>query len=194
MESGLTTAQRALVDHVTGFFAGRDVEVIRITDGPIEQRAPGFRVVRVAPERSAGVWTYVSCGTWDAIHIDEHGLEFCMVAPDPDRRHELLLAMTAYYHANPDETYRLDHGHTVALGEPWVPGGALDHLLVSLPYPYGQEFEMCRWEGGHARILWLLPITERERDFKAQHGLEALERRFEDAGIHYWDPHRSPVV
>jgi len=53
---------------------------------------------------------------------------------------------------------------------------------------------MCRWERGHARILWLLPITETERDFKAQHGLEALEQRFDDASRQYSDPQRASVV
>ena len=66
---------------------------------------------------------------------------------------------------------RLDHGHTVPIGEPWLPGSACDHLLVSLPYPFGPELEMCRWDGGHARLLWLLPITEAERDFRTEHDL-----------------------
>jgi hypothetical protein len=65
---------------------------------------------------------------------------------------------------------------------------------VSLPYPYGPEFEICRWDAGHARILWLLPITVGERDFRAEHGLEALEQHFDAAGLHYWDPHRPPLV
>ena len=60
--------------------------------------------------------------------------------------------------------------------------------------PYGPEFEICRWKRGHARILWLLPITETERDFKAQHGLEALEQRFDDASRQYSDPQRASVV
>ena len=53
---------------------------------------------------------------------------------------------------------------------------------------------MCDWEVGHARILWLLPITEAERDFKAANGLEALEQRLEAARIDFWDPARPSTV
>jgi hypothetical protein len=85
-------------------------------------------------------------------------------------------------------------GHTVPIGEPWVPRSTCDHLLVSLPYPFGPDLELCDWDGDHARLLWLLPITEAERDIKAEHGLEALEQRFDDAAIKYWDPARSSVA
>ena len=164
---GLRPAQRAVVAHVTGFFSDRSVEVSPFDDGPIRERVPGFAVICVRPAVSGQLCVYVSCGVWDA---------------------------NAYYHANSDESFRLDVGHTVPLGEPWLPGSSLDHLLVSQPYPHGPEFEMCRWEGGHARILWLLPITESERDFKGEHGLEALEQRFDDARLRYWDPGRPAVV
>jgi hypothetical protein len=192
--SDLTPAQRAVVDHVTSFFAERSVEVAAFEEGPISERVPGFAEVCVPPDADNPLCVYVSCGVWDAVHDEEHGLEFCLLAPERDHRHALMVAMIAYYHANPDESFRLDVGHTVPLGEPWVPGSSLDHLLVSQPYPYGPEFEMCRWDGGHARILWLLPITESERDFKAEHGLEALEQRFDDAGLRYWDAGRAAIV
>ena len=43
-------------------------------------------------------------------------------------------------------------------------------------------------------FLWLLPITEAERDFKVRHGLEALKSRFEQASIEYAEPYRSAAV
>ena len=190
----LTAAQRAVAGHVSGYFAGRSVEVSEFADGPIQQRVPGFAEVCVPPGASDQLCVYVSCGVWDAVHIEDHGLEFYLIAPERHHRHALTVAMNAYYHANPDESYRLDVGHTVPIGEPWMPGSSSDHFLVSRPYPYGPEFEMCHWEHGHARILWLLPITETERDFRMRHGLEALEQRFDDAGLQYWDPGRPPVV
>jgi hypothetical protein len=189
----MTDAQRAIVRHLRERFPDRDVEAVRVDEGPVEERVPGFSVVRVAPGDN-GLWLYVSSGAWDAVHTEEHGLEFCLLAADADDHHPLLLAMAAYYHANDDESFRLDHGHTVPLGGPWLPGSSLDHLLVSLPYPLGPDFEMCHWDGGHARILWLLPITQGERDFRAREGLEALEQRFESGGIRYWDPGRAPVA
>lgn len=104
-----------------------------------------------------------------------------------------LVAMTAYYHAGPP-SQRLDVGHTVPIGEPWLPGSECDHLLVSVPYPFGAEFESCAWRGGHARLLWLLPITEAERAYKVEAGLEALEQRLEAAGIVPTDVARPSVA
>ena len=75
------------------------------------------------------------------------------------------------------------------------PGPVIDkHVLVSLPYPFGPELEVCAWDGGHARLLWLLPITAAERDFEVAHGLEALEQRFDDAALAYSDTRRGSVV
>jgi Suppressor of fused protein (SUFU) len=150
-------------EHVTRYFSARSVEVAPFDDGPIAERVPGFAEICVPPDASTPLCVYVSCGVWDAVHIDEHGLEFCLIAPERDHRHALVVAMNAYDHANPDESFRLD-------------------------------FEMCHWEHGHARILWLLPITESERDFRTAHGLEALEQRFDDARLQYWDARRSAVV
>jgi hypothetical protein len=43
-------------------------------------------------------------------------------------------------------------------------------------------------------LLWLLPITKAERDFKVERGLEALECRFDEVGLHYWEAGRDSVV
>jgi suppressor of fused protein SUFU len=43
-------------------------------------------------------------------------------------------------------------------------------------------------------VLWLLPITQAERDFKVAHGLEALEQRFDNSALEYWDICRKSVV
>ncbi|MFE9467493.1 suppressor of fused domain protein [Streptomyces virginiae] len=73
-----------------------------------------------------------------------------------DRRFIDLMAMIAYYHCG---GHRLGLEHSMPIGEPWTPGSSCDHLLVSLPYPYGPELEHCRVPGGHVRVLWALPVT-----------------------------------
>ena len=39
-----------------------------------------------------------------------------------------------------------------------------------------------------------LPISEAERDLKVSSGLEALESRFEETGLQYWQVDRASVV
>ena len=188
-------AQSAVLAHVRRFFAGHRVDVREPPDARVHDRIPGFSIAAVAPGPVIGKHVYVSIGCWDAVHDADHGLEFILVAPDATPRHPLLMTIAAYYHANPnDADFRLDVGHTVPIGEPWSPGSACDHLLVSLPYPFGRELEICAWDGGHARLLWLLPITAAERDFRTANGLEALEQRFDDAALQYWDIERASVV
>lgn len=120
----------------------------------------------------------------------DHAIEpFILSAARDDER----LAILAYYHAGSPEQ-RLDFGHTTYAGEPWLSRPALTHDLIALPYAFGPGLERCDWTGGHIRILTVQPISEAERDFKVAEGVEALEQRFEDAGIAWTDPFRPSVV
>jgi hypothetical protein len=188
----LTPASQALLQHFRDRFPGRDVGVLGAAPGPVYTRVPDLHILSVAPRTSGQV--YATAGLWDATNVHGHALEFVLYAPAvADQVHVETLTMVAYYHATGGD-YALDLGHTVPLGQPWVPGSACDHLLVSLPYLWGQEFETCVVPGGHARVLWLLPITSAEKTFRHTHGLEALEERFETVGIYPTDPHRASVV
>lgn len=60
-----------------------------------------------------------------------------------------------------------------------------------MPYVDGPDLQ---WAPGRERCLWLLPITEAERDFKREQGLDALESRFEASNFDYLDPARASVV
>ncbi len=126
------------------------------------------------------------------VDLGERGrLEFLVCGSEQNRRFVEFLAMSAHYHH--DE--RLGVGHTYPIGEPWQPGSKLDHILVSLPYPFGPELQVCTLDDGtHVHTLWLLPITKQERDFKVAQGLEAIEERFDQEKLRYWDPRRSSVV
>jgi hypothetical protein len=140
------------------------------------------------------LWTYVTLGCWDAAHDERQlGSEFVLIAPEPSDRHARTLAMVAFYNAGP-EHQRLEVGDTLSLGEPWAEAAAADHLLLSLPYPFGATFEWCHWRDGSARLVWLLPITEREHEFKRERGLDALEQRFDEVRLEYWSPSRASVT
>lgn len=179
----------ALDEHVRRFFADRTIDAFTWPTGPIRDQNPHFRVLRVAPENNADVWTYVSVGGWAA--TDGHfGLEFLIsTAVAADRAVELL-AMTVFYNRGG----KLDLGHTLPIGEAWLPGSRCEHLLVSLPYAFGPELQTCHVGDRHVEFLWLLPITEAERALKVASGVEALESRFDEVGLKYWQVDRSSVV
>jgi hypothetical protein len=179
----------ALEEHVRRFFAERTIEVFTWPTGPIRAQNPHFRVLRVAPTTSGDVWTYISVGGWAA--TDGHaGLEFLLCTDSAEDRAVELLAMTVFY----NREGVLGLGHTLPIGEPWRPSSQCDHLLVSLPYPFGPDLQTCHVGDRHVEFLWLLPITKGERDFKVSSGLEALESRFDDVGLRYWQVDRTSAV
>lgn len=178
----------ALRTHVQAFFAGHQYEEEVWTLGPAPDVLPRLRVSRLSPGPRTGLWVYATVGAWEA--RTDHMLEFLIVAPAPDLRQVELLTMAAYYH----RTQGLGVGHTLPIGEPWLEGSACDCLLVSRPYPFGPDLEVCRLGKEYLHFLWLLPITSAERAFKVEHGLEALEQRFEECGLEYWKPERDSVV
>jgi len=180
----------ALEEHVRRYFAGHRVEVLTWDSGPIDEASPHFRALQVAPSAPDGPWHYVSIGGWAATPDGDRGLEFIVSTPAETREAVELLAMNVYFH----QDGQLAPGHTVPIGEPWLPGSLCDHLLVSLPHLFGAGLQRCYVGDRHVEFLWLAPVTKAERDFCADYGQEALERRLEAAGVRYWDIGRDSVV
>jgi hypothetical protein len=176
--------------HLEGFWPDRLHEELAWTLGPIEERVPRFRVRRIAPAVRVDPWIYVSVGASDV--ADGDGQEFILLSPTESPAHVETLAMVASYHA--DARYRLSVGRVVDIGRPWMEGAAADHLLVSLPYPYGPSLEHCEVPDGHVQVLWLVPITEPEARYARDHGVEALEQLLEDTGVDVMDPQRRSLV
>ena len=184
------THDTCLQAHLARFFDGHDVTYARWDRGPISATIPGFSVAVVSPGPRIGVWTYCSLGASRVLRPQTEPLEFAIAADSRDDRQVELVTMTAHYHA----TIGLAIGDTFPLGEAWLPGSQLTHMLVSLPYPYGPTFENCNCEGSDIRFLWLLPITGSELQYKKTHGLEALEAKFDEHSLGFWDSNRASVV
>lgn len=180
----------ALEEHVRRFFSTREIEAITWTAGPILEENPHFRVLRIPPESPGEVWTYVSVGGWPGTSDQKHGLEFIVCTASAEARAIELLAMTVYYNRGG----KLGLGHTLPIGEPWLPGSNCDNLLVCLPYPFGPDLETCHVGDRHIQFLWLLPISDAERAWKVSAGLEALESRFDEVGLRSWQVDRASVV
>ncbi|MGI8806587.1 MAG: suppressor of fused domain protein [Acidimicrobiales bacterium] len=180
----------AVRHHLEGFWPDNPQEEFAWTLGPIGEPLPGFRVRRIAPVKPTDPWVYVTVGASGA--TDGDGAEFFILSPSESPRHVETLAMVASFHA--DARYRLAIGRTVNIGRPWIEGAAADHLLVSLPYPYGPTLEHCGALGRHVQVLWLVPITETEARYVGERGLEALEQLLEQSDVDVISPVRRSLV
>ena len=100
--------------------------------------------------------------------------------------------MLANFHA--DERFKVDVGTVLNIGSPWIDDSNCNHLLISVPYPYGPKLEWLNLKDVCVRFLWALPITEREAAFADLHGPEALEQKFDAVKLDYLDISRPSVV
>lgn len=159
------------------------------SSGPVHQLPRGFNIVKFPPNCTRDMWTFATCGMSQP--EDAKAVELHMFSPHDAYDVVELLVITAHFHRTHS---RLDLGHSVNFGRPWLPRSACNFGLVSLPYLDGPALENFDHGGVEASCYWLLPVTGSEIAFKKEVGLDALEERFEAAGLNYLDPHRDSVV
>jgi len=164
------------------------VEQLRLDTGPIHQLPADFHIGIY--ERTSKMFAFATVSM--SLASDESRLELHTLANHPSlQKAAIVEVMTsvAHYH----RTGRaLGVGHTVNLGRGIIPGSACEYGLISLPYLDGPNLEWM--DEPRVRFLWLVPITAREVSYKKEHGLEALETRFEESRFDYLDPFRDSVV
>lgn len=176
--------------HVRQFFVGHQIEELTFDRGPILNIQPNFKALCISPGPKVGLWVYISMGAWELNQEKSGCLEFMLLSPQENMRCVELLAMSVYYH----HTRGLGIGHTCPIGEPWLEPSTCDHYLISLPYTFGPQLELCPIGEEHIHLCWLLPITKQEREYKIENGLDALETKFEEKGLQYWRIDRPSVV
>lgn len=184
--------RRGILQHIESFWPTATIVEERWEEGSVEENIPGFRVLQVnsrAPRRPV---IYLTSGCFLVGRVQHVRHEFFIISPKEQRQHVETLAMLANFHA--DHRYRLDVGSVVNIGDPWMPGSICDHLLISVPYPYGPKLEWLKTPDICVRFLWAMPITPREAAFLELNSLEALEQQFDAAKVDYMDPVRSSIV
>lgn len=159
----------------------------------IWSRGPGLaqtcNIYEYPPTQETNYWVYATSGMTP--FREPILIELFLVSPQQTEIHIELLTVIADYHQS--EAY-IGLGDTVNFGRPWMPWSKCEFGLISLPYTYGpllEQVHILKWE---VQVLWLIPITREERDFKATSGLEALEERFEKKQFNYMDPLRASVA
>ncbi|WP_298714039.1 suppressor of fused domain protein [Chitinophaga sp.] len=177
-----------LEKHYTKYFgqAGKKMQMDR---GPVEKLHRGFYVLEVPPNKRHGAFMYCTVGM-SADRLDDNLIELFVFSPKPDGKVVELLTYCASYHRS---GLPLNIHHTVNIGQPWLDDSVCDHAFISLPY-LDQDIELFQLDGHEIHCYWLIPITKDERDYKMEHGCEALEVLFEEKGLDYMNPGRKCLV
>ena len=174
--------------HLCGLW-GAFAEEAKWPAPPNRAPSPSPTVLVFRPRRERALWTYASCGMSDPSLPNP--LELHLFSKREDQSLIELLTIVADYHRTGSP---LGLHHTVNFGRPWLEGSRCDYGLISLPYLDGPKLEEMRYLNYIVRCLWLIPITRAERDFKANNGVEALERLFDAPPFDYAEPSRPSVV
>lgn len=153
--------------------------------GPIHQLPPDFCVFEIPPCEQRDVWVYASCGM-----SFDNSVPIEVYVFSPRQAPELieLLYVMGHFHINGEA---LDEQHTVNFGRPWMQGSSCQFGLLST---MDSHIDWGDIDGQNVHFLWLIPITEAERDFKIEFGLSALDRLFEEKSVDCTDPLRASAA
>lgn len=168
---------------------GRPAQPCVMPRNPTSSMPGAFSIVKFAPGSADGLWVYATVGM-SRLRAGRP-IELHMFSQVESAEIAEVLTVTAHYHMTGAP---LGLHHSVNLGRGWLGNSSCDHALISLPYRDGPRLEIFRAGLKTTRCYWLLPITEREVDFKKAHGTEALEQRFEAIDVPFADPLRESVV
>jgi len=169
---------------------------IRVGEDPLWELSEDYAVLAFPPrirtdkkgKTWAREWTYATCGMSQPGDAD--CLELFVESPQETLNIVELLNMTAHFHRTGSA---LGLGHTLNFGRPWLPGSLCHHGFISLPYIDDPQLEHAHVLGKEVRILWLIPITREEREYKKKHGVEALEDLFQRSKFRFGDPSRPSM-
>ncbi len=157
--------------------------------GPMRRRHRSFGVVTFEPRAPGGPFLYLST----RLTRGRIATSFLALSNHEDGRHVRLLTMLAWRHVE-GSLPALDEGALVPVGAPWLPQSALSWVLISPPYPLGDQWPACAAALPGFRLWWAQPISAQEARFAHVHGVDALRARFRAEGIQVADGRRASVV
>lgn len=153
---------------------------------------PHIDVYRFPPSGPRDYFTYVTSGMSDAPQQapEELGkqvrrVELVFYASEANEHYPALLRRLAHF---PHDNHTWLHwGHTMPNGSPPEPlfgEGPLDALLFipTLVRPDANLGERLSWGGDPINLLWCVPITMAECEYKLQHGTDAVYDLFDRVG------------
>ena len=172
-----TEVRTALIAHVDRIWSRHDKELLEGDGWKVQRENERFRVCRIHPAKENPVdpWVYITQASRELTPPGTESLELFLISTIQEDLHADTVAEVCARHANLPGG--VQPGMVISMGKPLLPGASVDHILVTLPYPYGPALEDVESPvGTNIRVLWLLPITSAEAAFAQQHGCEALEK------------------
>jgi len=163
---------------------------VKDIEDPLFDFCPDFSVLEFPPFGSRTNYTYATCGL-STCNVSPQ-LEFHMFSSIRNQSIANLLASVAYYHA--ENNGNLGLWHSINFGEPWQGESLATYGLISLPYLDGPKFERGKFNSKEVSFYWIVPITEREKDYKKERGVEALEQIFEASNFDYSNANRPSLI
>ena len=164
---------------------GRRSDQSYLIPDPHKKMPSAFHVLEFPPSLKHEFWIYSTVGM--SIGMADNLIELHIFSQTKDATLVELLTITASFHRN---NTALGLHHTVNFGRPWQRNSTCCFGFISLTYLDGEDAELFYFPGGHLHNLWLLPITESERNYKIAKGWDALEELFDSCELNYLDPYR----
>lgn len=182
----------ALSEHISQFWPTEKKELFTWELGRIKKVLPNFMVLRVTPNTPNEPWVYITHGAWEVENGDIFRYEFFILAPYESPIHVETLAILSSYYL--ESNNKISVGTCINIGREWIEGSTCKNLLVSLPYPYGPDFENFNSDDVKVKYRWLVPIHDSEKKYLEHSGLEALEQKFDEMEMDFLDPCRPSCV
>ncbi|MGY8770553.1 MAG: suppressor of fused domain protein [Pirellulales bacterium] len=176
--------------HYEKYLGAMDNQVMHSTD----EKVPDVDIYQFSPTEERPYWTLITGGMSD---LPQPGwnqeldwaaprAELIFYAKEPQG---WMFDVVKGLAGMPFENDSFLHWHhTIPNGKAMTPKPSeLSSFFIMPPYFEEENFDTLELDGDRVNILWLIPITESEREFAVIHGSPALEELFAEKGL-------NPVV
>ena len=180
--------QNSLIEHFSKFW-NSSPSILKLNQGPIVSDFDDFCILEYPPSTTRNGWTYSTCGIGK--YSDKSKIEFHMISSDQNHLIGEILTYLAYYHLTKSP---LGLGHTIPFGIKLTSVSVCDYGFISLPYLDGPRLEDFIVGDENVKCYWMIPITENERKYKSQNGVEALEELFDSPDFDFDDLSRKSLI
>jgi len=170
--------------HYERFFGPMTQKIMHSTD----VKSVHIDIYQFEPTKERPYWTLITSGMSNKRQIaredcDDHmspRAEILMYVPEPQGW--MFNVLKGLAEMPFEDNTSLHWWHTIPNGMPMTSTPSqLTSYFILPPYFEPKGFAEFELNDDRVDFLWMIPITEAEREYAVQHGSQELEQRFEDA-------------